>query len=64
MAKFYKMAKCVLSWPAQLRNGQIFRNWPWNYQSGNTAAMSRFCPGKTSPTFSSLTFSVEARFVT
>jgi len=28
MAKFYKMAKCVFSWPAQLKNGQIFRNWP------------------------------------
>jgi len=33
-AKFYKMPKCVFSWPAQLKNGQIFRNWPWNGQSG------------------------------
>jgi len=24
MAKFYKMAKCVFSWPAQFKNGQIF----------------------------------------
>jgi len=35
MAKFHKMAKCVFSCPAQLKNGQIFRHWPWNSQSGN-----------------------------
>ena len=23
------------SWPAQLKNGHIFRNWPWYGQSGN-----------------------------
>ena len=36
MAKFYKMAKYGFSWPAQLKNDQIFRNRPWNGQSGNT----------------------------
>jgi len=30
MAKSYKMAKCVFSWPTQLKSGQIFRNWQWN----------------------------------
>ena len=30
-----KMAKCVLLWPVQSKNGQIFRNWPWNGQSGS-----------------------------
>ena len=34
MAKFSKMANSVFSWPAQLKNGQIFRNWLWNGQSG------------------------------
>jgi len=29
----YTMAKCVSSWLAHLKNGQIFRNWPWNGQS-------------------------------
>ena len=28
MAKFYKMAKCVLSWPAQLKNGQSGNHGP------------------------------------
>jgi len=27
MAKFYKIAKCVFSWPAQLKNGQIWQPW-------------------------------------
>ena len=40
MAKIYKKAKCVFSWPAQLKNGQIFQNWPWNGQSGNPAVDS------------------------
>jgi len=35
IAKFYTMAKCVSSWPAHFKNGQIFRNWPWNGQLGN-----------------------------
>jgi len=35
MAKFYKMAKCVFSWPAHFKNGQIFRNG----QSGNPVAL-------------------------
>jgi len=31
IAKFYTMAKCVSSWPAHFKNGQIFRNWqPWH----------------------------------
>jgi len=38
IAKFYKIAKCVFSWPAHFIYGQIFRNWPWNGQSGNPAA--------------------------
>jgi len=29
------MAKYIFSWPAQLKNGQFFRNWPWKIQSGN-----------------------------
>jgi len=35
MAKFYKMAKGVFSWPAQWKDGQISQNWPWNDQSGS-----------------------------
>jgi len=35
MTKLYKMAKCVFSWPAHYKNGEIFRNWPRNGQSGN-----------------------------
>jgi len=27
-AKFYKMAKCVFSWPAHFKNGKIIQNWP------------------------------------
>jgi len=29
-----KTAKCVFSWPAHFKNGQLFRNWPSNSQSG------------------------------
>jgi len=32
-----KMAICVFSWPAQLKNSHIFRNWPLNGQSGYPA---------------------------
>jgi len=35
IVKFYTKAKCVSSWPAHFKNGQIFRNWPWNGQFGN-----------------------------
>jgi len=40
MTKLYKMAKCVFPWPAQLQNGQISRNWPWNGQSDNPGCQS------------------------
>jgi len=42
MAKCYKMGKGVFSWPAQLKNGQMFRNWPWNGQSGNPGICRSF----------------------
>ena len=45
MAKFYKMAKCVFSWPAQLKNGQFFRNWPCNGQSGNPGPEASWIQG-------------------
>jgi len=41
MAKFYKMAKCIFSWPAHFKNGQIFRNWLWNSQSGKPGSALR-----------------------
>jgi len=35
MAKFYKMTKCVFLMASHFKNGQNFRNWPWNGQPGN-----------------------------
>ena len=41
MAKFYKISKCVFSWPAQLKNGQIFQI---GHEIANVATLLLFGP--------------------